>query len=161
MLQDPQISHLNLSVSTIDVIPVKIQTRCYWNHSAHYTGHHLSHTHYQNEFLIQAPMYLHMSHTSLLVCMSIHCSKSHKSTASNKVTSTAAAGFTSTPPIICLLLCTRYSSAGLQLNSQPPDDGSHCHTKHSLEQHYWLQSPFHRKFLCRFRPSSLYCPIVI
>jgi hypothetical protein len=62
---------------------------------------------------------------------------------------TAAAGFISTPPITGLLLCTKHSSAGQQLNSQPPDDESYCHAKHSLKQHYWLQSLFHWKFLCR------------
>jgi len=72
--------HLNLSVSMIDVTLVKIQTRCYLNHPARYTGNQLIHTHYQDEFLIHAPTYLHMSHTSLQVCVSIHrnkCSKKH------------------------------------------------------------------------------------
>jgi hypothetical protein len=60
---------------TFKPVSQQIQTRCYLNHPARYNGHHLIHTHYQNEFLIQAPMYLPMSHTSLQECVSILPSK--------------------------------------------------------------------------------------
>jgi len=84
----------------IDVTLVKIQTRCYLNHPAHYTGQPLIHTHYQNDFLIHAPMYLYISHTSLQVHVSIHCSKCHKK--HSKYRDHFNGCCISAPPIICL-----------------------------------------------------------